>query len=267
MLTGKSAFIVGGTNGIGRCCAETFIKYGAEVVIVGIEADEEIQKMASEIGLKCWGLHADVTKFDAMEKAVNFAVEKMGKVDIAVNSAGDGGFGNIFDMDHEAFAKVIEVCLYGTFHAMRFETAQMIKQGKGGAIVNISSINSTVPYYQIGAYAAAKAGVDMLGKVAAMEVGKYGIRINSICPGFTNTSLIDMFVSSKEITSEVMTRTPLKRYGEPIDIAEAVAFLVSDKASFITGTKLAVDGGIENMGYPEVLKTLMGEDTWRQLYK
>ncbi len=214
MLKGRSGFITGGAKGIGFACAKTILERGGQVVIVDLAPEDELNQAVAALNHygPAWGTRADVTDYAAMQQAMAFAVEKMGKVDAAVNSAGGGGGGNIYDEDPEPFIKVVELCLFGVFHAMKLETMQMIKQGGGGSIVNISSINSTVPYYMYGAYCAAKAGIESLSSCAAMEVGKHKIRINSICPGFTNTTLIAGFTANPAVTKEVMDHTPLLRY-------------------------------------------------------
>ena len=269
MLKGKCGFITGGANGIGLACAKKFLENGAKVVIFDVAPEEEMQKTVDDLkkyGV-VWGIRGDVTKFDEVERAVSFAVEKMGKLDIAVNSAGGGGGGNIYDTALEDFANCVSLCLFGVFNSMRHETAQMIKQGGPGAIVNISSINSTVPYYQYGAYCASKAAIESLSSCAAMEVGKYSIRINSICPGFTNTRLIGAFTSNEDVVKEVLDHTPLNRFGEAEDIANAALYLVSDLSAYVTGTKIVVDGGQQHTGYPSVWKYLFPPGVYEATYK
>jgi NAD(P)-dependent dehydrogenase (short-subunit alcohol dehydrogenase family) len=269
MLKGRSVFITGGRQGIGWACGKTVLERGGEVVIMDNAPQEEIDKAVAELNTfgKAWGIRGDVTEYESIKECMAFAVEKMGKVDGAVNSAGGGGGNNIFEEDDEPFKKTVRLCLFGVVDSMRAETKQMVKQGGGGAIVNISSINATVPYYTYAGYCAAKAGIEIASACSAMEAGKHNIRINSIEPGFTNTTLISIFTENKEIVNEVLDHSSLRRLGEAQDVANAAAFLLSDEASYITGSTIVVDGGQRWTGYPPVFKHLFPPGVFDQMYR
>jgi glucose 1-dehydrogenase len=269
MLKGKCALVTGGVEGIGRGCVELFLKNGAKVVIADY-ADEEKREKAlkelKELG-EVWITPCQAMDPESVEAAVNFAVDKMGMVDISVYSVGGGPGGNVYDISPEDFETHVRLTLFGAFYQMRYVSAQMIKQKKPGSIITISSINSTVPYYQYGPYCASKAGLESMSSCAAMELGKHQIRVNSVCPGFTRTQLIGHVTSVPEAVEEVISRTPLNRLGEVEDVAQAVLYLASDNSSFVTGTKIVVDGGEQHTGYPEIFRVLMTPEVFKELYK
>lgn len=254
-LQDKVAVVTGGSSGIGAGIVKLFKKEGAKVVIFDLKEPQE------EFGDQCVTVRCDVSKEEEIEKGVAVAVDRFGRLDIFINCAGWANGSPLVNMSHELWDTTIKVCLYGTFYGTKHAAKQMIKQGEG-VVINISSLNSTVPGGGLAAYCAAKAGVDMLTQVAAMELGPQNIRVCAINPGFIDTPLNKKFLDIPMIVEEIIDKTPLKRIGKPEEIAKTALFLASDEASFITGSTLYVDGGQSKLGYPNtrrILKKLEGE--------
>lgn len=255
-LKGKVAVVTGGGSGIGRGIVEAFMKEGAKVVYLDLKECEE--KLGESCSCSCSFSQCDVSNEAQIEKGITTAVEKYGQLDIYVNCAGTGGvFTEIVDNSFENWDLVVRTNLNGTFFGIKHAGKQMKKQNTGGVILNISSLNSTVPNQLMASYCATKAAVDQLTRVAAMELGANGIRVCAINPGFTNTPMLTPLISVPEVNEEVIAKTPLGRYGQPQDIANAAVFLASEEASFITGTTLFVDGGQSNEGYPDVIPLMV----------
>jgi len=259
MLESRRIFITGGSSGIGLACAKLAMQYGAKVTLMA-RSEEKLAAAQEELGDGCWIYAGDVTSADDVEKAVAFAIESMDGLDGAVNCAGSASVGNIYELDDEAFESTLKVCLYGVMYATRAETAYMVENDIRGSIVNVSSLNSTVPYRMYTPYDAAKGGVDMLTRTASLELGPLGIRINAVCPGFTVTPLTSAFLDMPEVMKEIRSHTPLRRWGTSEEIAEVVCFMLSDKASYVTGVCLQVDGGMQNTAYPDIWRIVYEED-------
>jgi 3-oxoacyl-[acyl-carrier protein] reductase len=261
---GKVAFITGGASGIGRGIAEKFLEEGAKVMLADINKDL-LEEVKAKLGDACETAVANVTVEADLEKATLKTVECFGRLDFGVNSAGLGTYAYITEQIEEQWDLVIDTCLKGVFMSMKHEMRQMLKHDDGGAVVNIASLNSRQPAEGYSAYCSAKAGVEMMTKVAAMEMGPYKIRINAISPGGVDTPLIAGYDQNKELFAESMDNTPLGRIGTTDDIAAACLFLCSDEASWITGDTLFVDGGCQTKRYPVLsdhipfLKQLMPE--------
>jgi 3-oxoacyl-[acyl-carrier protein] reductase len=248
----KVAIVTGGANGIGRSVVEQFAKEGARVAIWDL-ADEAGEALAAEINGRnevALYRHVDVTQSDDVDAAVEDLVGEWGKIDILINNAGilrDGQLAKVKDgelqkrMSDEMFDMVINVNLRGVFICTRAVSPQMIKQ-KGGVILNASSVVGLYGNFGQSNYVATKAGVIGMTKVWARELGRYGVRVNAIAPGFIATEMV--MAMPEKILDGMKQHTPLGRLGEPQDIADAYAFLASDQASFISGTVLSVDGGI-----------------------
>lgn len=248
----KVAIVTGGANGIGRSVVEQFAKEGARVAIWDL-ADEAGEALAAEINGRnevALYKHVDVTQSDDVDAAVEDLVGEWGKIDILINNAGilrDGQLAKVKDgelqkrMSDEMFDMVINVNLRGVFICTRAVSPQMIKQ-KGGVILNASSVVGLYGNFGQSNYVATKAGVIGMTKVWARELGRYGVRVNAIAPGFIATEMV--MAMPEKILDGMKQHTPLGRLGEPQDIADAYAFLASDQASFISGTVLSVDGGI-----------------------
>lgn len=259
MLKGKCGFITGGSSGIGKASAKAMLKYGAKVTVMHRRTGEDLEALKNELGDNCYFVYGDVVNPEDVEKAVAYAKEQMGRLDFAVNSAGSATLGKFHELTDETFDETMKTCLYGTFYSMREESKLMVEQGSG-SIINISSINSTVPAPMFTPYCTAKAGVDMLTKSAAIELGKYNIKVNAICPGFIDTPLIHPLLEMDEINETVKKGSPMGRVGEPEEIAEMCAFLASDKCGYINGVCIAIDSGMQLMAYPSFIKYIMGED-------
>jgi NAD(P)-dependent dehydrogenase (short-subunit alcohol dehydrogenase family) len=254
-LENKVALITGGASGIGQRIAERFVREGARVVITDISLDG-LAKTKQGLGNACIILETNVTREKEVEQAVSTAVSNFGGLDIAVNSAGAGGLSLIVDYTEEQWDLEVDICLKGTFLCMKHQGRQMISQGKGGSIINIASLNSKQPAEGMSAYCSAKAGVEMLTRVGAMEMGPHNVRVNCICPGLTDTPLTSFVIQTPSIYSNYLENIPLGRNGTADDIASAAVFLASNDASWITAESLYVDGGSQTKRYPQLFKLL-----------
>jgi len=246
-LDGRVALVTGGGSGIGRASSLAFARDGAKVVIVdvNVEGGEETVQSIKEAGGEAILVHADVSKAVEVQQMVDRTVEAYGRLDCAFNNAGVSGRsrGTMVDHSEEEWDRVIGTNLKGVWLCMKAQIPQMLKQG-GGAIVNNASVAGLVGIRRTSAYVAAKHGVVGLTKAAALEYAESGIRVNAVCPGYIDTSLVrSVFDQLEGMEEEVIARHPLGRLGEPHEIAEAVVWLSSDAASFVTGHTMTVDGG------------------------
>ncbi|HVX27357.1 MAG TPA: glucose 1-dehydrogenase [Parafilimonas sp.] len=245
-LKGKTAVVTGGASGIGEATVLLFAENGCNVVVSDLQEEKGnnlVQKIRQLNG-KAIFVKADVSKPQDCEILVNKTIAAFGSLDIAFNNAGIGGESNaIADMSIEGWKKVIDVNLNSVFYCMKYELIQMQKQGNG-AIVNNSSILGQVGFANAAAYVAAKHGMIGLTQNAALEYSAKGIRINAIGPAFINTPLLTEAGMDDNVKQTVLVPMhPIGRLGEPREVAELVVWLSSDKASFITGSYYAVDGG------------------------
>jgi NAD(P)-dependent dehydrogenase (short-subunit alcohol dehydrogenase family) len=246
LLDNKVGFVTGAGQGIGRAIAMSYAREGAKVVIADFNAEmgNETITLITESGGEAVFIQGDVSEEEAVKEAIAFTVSTYGRLDIACNSAAvSRGSGPIQDYEREVFDQTLEMCLTNTWLCMKYEIRAMLDTG-GGAIVNISSNASLRGQAHNTAYAAAKAGVNVLTKSSAAENGSTGIRINAVSPGVVRTpGLENYFRVQPEMEKGLMAAAVMNRLGEPNEIAEAVTFLSSDRASFITGQLLSVDGG------------------------
>ena len=244
MLKEQTAVVTGGARGIGRAIALELAKQGANVIINyhgSVKKAEEVKKEIEEKGGTAEIMQCDVADFASCERFFQQVIEKYKRVDILVNNAGVTRDGLLMKMSEEEFDTVINTNLKGTFHCMRFVTRQMIKQHYG-RIINISSVVGVTGNAGQANYAASKAGVIGLTKSAARELASRKITVNAIAPGFIETDMTKDLPD--KVKEESIAKIPLGYYGKPEDVAGAVSFLASEKAGYITGQVLHVDGGM-----------------------
>lgn len=251
-LEGRIAVITGGASGIGLACARRFVSEGARAVLAD-RNPEMLDAAQAELGDAVVTEVIDVTVEADVERMVARAVSEFGGLDTAVNAAGFGGFGMIADHPVDEWRAVIDTDLVGVMLSVKHE-AQVMRDAGRGAIVNIASINARVPAEGMSAYCCAKAGVEMLTRCAAMELGPFGVRVAGIGPGFIDTPLTAFTHVVPAIRDAYVASTPLGRAGQPDDIADAALFLVSDEGRWVSGDTLFVDGASMNKAYPELHK-------------
>ena len=246
LLEKKIGIVTGAGQGIGRAIALSYAREGATVVVADFneEMGRETVRLIEEAGGVASFSFGDVSKEDSVKTMVDFVVASYGRLDIACNSAAlSRGSGPIHEYERSVFDQTLEMCLTKTWLCMKYEIAAMLKTG-GGAIVNISSNSSLRGQAYNTAYAAAKGGVNILTKSSAAEYGAQGIRINAVSPGVIRTPGVEKYFEEQPKMAEGLKKAAaMNRLGEPEEIAEAVSFLSSDRASFITGQILSVDGG------------------------
>jgi NAD(P)-dependent dehydrogenase (short-subunit alcohol dehydrogenase family) len=242
----KVALITGGGSGIGRATAGVFAREGARVVIADYNAEggERTVREIKDAGGEAFFLTTDVANPQEVEALVSQLVERYGRLDCAFNNAGiEGEFASTPELSLENWHRVISINLDGVFYCMKYEIQQMLKQG-GGSIVNTSSVAGLIGLPGGSAYVAAKHGVAGLTKTAALEFAKANIRVNAVCPGFIRTPMVERVLDRGTFDEErVIASEPINRMGKPEEIAEAVLWLCSAAASFVTGVAFPVDGG------------------------
>lgn len=243
-MTGERVGLVtGGGSGIGRATALALAAAGARVVVSDVNGEgvAETVRLVEAAGGTAWGMVVDVTQGAAVEALVRGAVERYGRLDWAVNNAGVGGVMAPTDQQSEAaWDSIMEVNLKGVWLCMKYEIRAMLEQG-GGAIVNVASAAGLVGFRYAAPYAASKHGVVGLTRSAALEYARKGIRVNAVCPGFTETPMVAGL--GETMVEATVKAIPMRRLGTPEEIAQAIVWLCSEGASFVTGHALAVDGG------------------------
>jgi NAD(P)-dependent dehydrogenase (short-subunit alcohol dehydrogenase family) len=245
-LQGKVGLVTGGTSGIGRETAMLFAKAGVKVVVAGRREKEGKETVDLVRGAGGDGLFVktDVSKASDVDALIQTAVDKFGRLDVAFNNAGiEGVWVPIIRQTEEDFDRTININLKGVWLCLKSEIRQMLKQGGGGAIVNMASITGLVGSAGAAAYSASKHGVIGLTKAAALETARSGIRINAVCPAAVETAMSDRIFGAPAVHKYVLSCHPIGRFGKAAEIAEAVVWMCSDRASFMTGQSLVLDGG------------------------
>lgn len=240
------ALVTGGSYGIGRATAVAFAKRGAKVVIADWKEDKdnETTRLIKDAGSDSLFVQCDVSVSSEVSNMMEKAIAHFGRLDYAFNNAGiEGEMANSHECTEANWDKTIGINLKGVWLCMKHEIPQMLKQNKG-VIVNCASIAGLSGFPGLPAYVATKHGVVGLTKSAALEYAKQGIRVNSVCPGVIQTSMIDRVTGNdKEVEKQYIAMEPIGRMGNPEEVAEAVMWLCSDAASFVTGIAMPVDGG------------------------
>lgn len=244
-LGNKTAIITGGASGIGRAAALRFAREGAQVVIgdINVDGGRATAELIEKHGGRAIFTELNVSDSKQMKELISVTVETYGKLDILFNNAGIGN-PNVksVDLDEEDWDQIIDINLKGVFLGIKHAVPEMMKAG-GGAIINTSSLLGIKGQKYLAAYNASKAGVILLTKNAALEYGKHHIRVNAIAPGVIDTQIIEGWKNDERKWPIISKANALGRIGTPEEVANAVLFLASDEASFITGATLSVDGG------------------------
>ena len=243
--SGKVVVITGAARGIGKACAERFLNDGAKVVISDVDAGQ-LSQTASELGKPddLRAVEADVAKRADIDRLVATAVKEFGRLDVMVNNAGVARNQDFLEIAESDFDEIIGINLKGAFFGVQAAARQMIAQGGGGVIVNMSSVNALLAIPSLATYAISKGGMKQLTSVAAVALAPHRIRVVAVGPGTILTDMVASAIfSSDEARRSVLSRTPIGRGGEASEVASVVAFLASDDASYITGQTIYPDGG------------------------
>lgn len=247
---GKVSVVTGGASGIGLAIARRLLAEGGKVVACDLDA-AKLKRLEDELGSAFVGVRADVTREAEIEALAAQAVKRFGALHCAFNVAGGARPAHLLDMPEEDWTFTLDLCLKGVMFGMKHVARQMVRQGRGGAIVNVSSLNAHVPMYAGAAYATAKAGVEMLTKNGALEFAEDGIRVNVVLPGLVETPLTRRHFENPEALAAFKARIPMGRAAQPEEIAGPALFLASDDASYISGASLLIDGAWGVSGYPD----------------
>ena len=247
-MEGKAALVTGAASGIGRASALALAREGAAVCVsdINTEGAAETARLIRDVGGQALALTCDVTDREQVQGMVAATITAFGRLDAAVNNAGISGHFNqrLHEADDEIFERVIDVNLRGVWHCMKAELPPMLAQGSG-AIVNMASVAGLIGAPKAADYSASKHAVVGITKSAALDYAKSGIRVNAVCPAYTDTAMVKGAIAGNPVMATIMTRAiPMGRLGRAEEVAEAVVWLCSDASSFVTGHSLALDGGL-----------------------
>jgi len=240
-VSGKTVIVTGAARGMGAATARLFVAEGAQVILTDV-LETEGRALAAELGAHASFMRHDVSNEAGWASVVAEAVDRFGQVDGLVNNAGILHFATLLETSLEDFQRVLAVNLAGCFLGIKTVGRQMVQQGQG-AIVNIASIDGVAGANAVGAYCASKFGVRGLNKVAALELGHRGVRVNAVLPGGIDTPMANPEGAPPEALTHFFAGVPQQRVGRPEEVAQASLFLISDAASYINGGEVAVDGG------------------------
>jgi len=255
-LKGKVAVVTGAAQGLGRACAQCMAAEGAKIVVSDMNAEggESVAAAIRDAGGEACFIACDVGDKAQVAALIDGAVAAYGRVDSAVANAGIVKFGDFLDLPEEDFDAVLRVNLKGVFLTGQAAARQMVKQGGGGTIITMSSINSVVAIPNILPYVTAKGGVNQLTKAMALSLADKGIRVNGIGPGSIMTEMLKSVANDKAAMHKILSRTPMGRAGEPEEIGKVAVFLASDDSSYMTGEIVYVDGGRLALNYTVPVK-------------
>jgi NAD(P)-dependent dehydrogenase (short-subunit alcohol dehydrogenase family) len=256
-LTNKGAVVTGAASGIGKAIATAFIEAGASVLLCDVNR-KALDDTVGELGDRAIARVTDVSDETQIENALRAAREAFGSIDIVVSCAGFGAIAPLTELSGDKWKSVHAVTLGGVFYGLKHAARLMIEQGRPGVIINISSVNGQQPGEGQIAYCAAKAGVDMITRCGALELGGRGIRVVGIAPGLVETPLTKKELENPAMRELFMGVIPMKRAVEAEEIATAAVFLASDQGRSINGHTIVIDGGSLTRGYPALLTGLKG---------
>ncbi|MGG1550173.1 SDR family NAD(P)-dependent oxidoreductase [Paenibacillus ferrarius] len=244
-LKHKVALVTGGANGIGRAVSLRFAREGAKVALADIDpkALEEVSELVRAAGAEVLGVLADVQQKSEVDDMLEKAIARWGRLDIVVNSAGVCRPAPFLEMTEADWEFHMNVNLKGAFLVSQRAAREMVRQGTGGSIIQMSSVNGLAAESHQAHYNASKGGLNMLTMSMALELAEYGIRVNALCPGFIDTRLTRPLIDNPQSMETYLKTIPLQRVGQPEDIADAALFMASDESRYMTGHCMVIDGG------------------------